>query len=222
MVSPVLANLFMHYAFGSWLEREFPAVEFERYADDAVVHCVTEQQAREVWAALSERMDSAGLRLHPDKTRIVYCKDSNRRAGFDCTSFTFLGYTFRPRGAKPGADGSIVTSFLPAIGPVALKDKSRQVRRWRIHRNTTTNLEELAEWINPIVRGWMNYYGEFNRTEMYPLLRRINTYLMRWARKKFTRLRAFKRFKSWWYRVVERNPDLFVHWKWMRAFSWTG
>jgi RNA-directed DNA polymerase len=221
-VSPVLANLFMHYAFDSWLEREFPTVEFERYADDAVVHCVTERQAREVWAALSKRMDSVGLRLHPDKTRIVYCKDSNRRAEFDCTSFTFLGYTFRPRGAKSGKDGSIFTSFLPAIGPVALKDKSRQVRRWRIHRNTTTNLEELAEWINPIVRGWMNYYGEFNRTEMYPLLHRINTYLMRWARKKFTRLRAFKRFKSWWYRVVERNPDLFVHWKWMRAFSWTG
>jgi RNA-directed DNA polymerase len=221
-VSPILSNAFMHYAFDSWLEREFPAVEFERFADDAVVHCVTERQAREVWAALSKRMESVGLRLHPDKTKIVYCKDSNRRADFDCTSFTFLGYAFRPRESKSGKDGSIFTSFQPAISPVALKDKSRQVRRWRIHRRITTNLEELAEWINPIVRGWMNYYGEFNRAAMYSLLRRINTYLVRWARKKFTRLRAFKRFKIWWDRIVERKPDLFAHWTWMRAFSWIG
>ncbi len=127
-------------------------MEFERFADDAVVHCVTERQAREVWAALSERMESVGLRLHPDKTKIVYCKDSNRRAEFAGTSFTFLGYTFRPRESKSGKTGAIFTSFQPAISPVALKDKSQQVRRWRIHRKTTANLEDLAEWINPIVR----------------------------------------------------------------------
>jgi RNA-directed DNA polymerase len=221
-VSPILANIFMHYAFDSWLEREFPAVEFERFADDAVVHCVTERQAREVWVALSERMESVGLRLHPDKTKIVYCKDGNRRAEFASTSFTFLGYTFRPRESKSGKTGSIFTSFQPAISPVALKDKSRQVRRWRIHRHTTTNLEELAEWINPIVRGWMNYYGEFNRFEMYSLLQRVNTYLMRWARKKFKRLRTYKRFKAWWQGLVAREPEMFAHWAWMRAFSWIG
>jgi RNA-directed DNA polymerase len=221
-VSPVLANTFMHYAFDTWLEREFPTVEFERFADDAVVHCVTERQAREVWAALSERMESVGLRLHPDKTKIVYCKDSNRRAEFAGTSFTFLGYTFRPREAKSGKTGTVFTSFQPAISPVALKDKSQQVRRWRIHRKTTANLEDLAEWINPIVRGWMNYYGEFNRFEMYSLLRRINTYLMRWVRKKFKRLRTYKRFKVWWQGLVAREPDMFVHWAWMRAFSWIG
>jgi RNA-directed DNA polymerase len=221
-ISPILANTFMHYGFDTWLEREFPTVEFERFADDAVVHCVTERQAREVWAALSEGMESVGLRLHPDKTKIVYCKDSNRRAEFVSTSFTFLGYTFRPRESKSGKNGTIFTSFQPAISPVALKDKSQQVRRWRIHRNTTTNLEELAEWINPIVRGWMNYYGEFNRFEMYSLLQRVNTYLMRWARKKFKRLRAYKRFKVWWQGLVEREPEMFAHWAWMRAFSWIG
>jgi RNA-directed DNA polymerase len=190
-VSPVLANLFMHYAFDSWLEREFPTVEFERFADDAVVHCVTERQARQVWAALSERMESVGLRLHPDKTKIVYCKDKNRRQEFECTSFTFLGYTFRPRQAKSGKTGRYFASFQPAISPVALKDKSRHVRQWRIHRHTTDNLADLAEWINPIVRGWMNYYGAFYRSELYGLLQRINTYLMRWARKKFKRLRVY-------------------------------
>src|SRR6266571_3987591 len=128
-------------------------------ADDAVVHCVTERQAREVWAALSERLESVGLRLHPDKTKVVYCKDSNRRRDFGCTSFTFLGYEFRPRKSRSERNGSIFTSFQPAISPVALKDKSQQIRRWRIHLRTTRNLEELAEWINPVVRGWMNYYG---------------------------------------------------------------
>ncbi len=221
-VSPVLANTFMHYAFDSWLEREFPTVEFERFADDAVVHCVTERQAREVWAALSARMESVGLRLHPHKTKIVYCKDSNRRAEYADTSFTFLGYTFRPRESKSSRNGTIFTSFQPAISPMALKDKSQEVRRWRIHRKTTTNLEDLAEWINPIVRGWMNYYGEFNRFELYSLLRRINTYLMRWARKKFKRVRTYRRFKVWWAGLVERQPTMFAHWAWVRVFSWIG
>ena len=218
-VSPVLANLFMNYAFDWWLERKFPTVEFERFADDAVVHCVTERQAREVWAALSERLESVGLRLHPDKTKIIYCKDRNRRRDFDCTSFTFLGYEFRPRESRSGKSGSIFTSFQPAISPVALKDKSQQIRRWRIHLRTTRNLEELAEWINPVVRGWMNYYGRFNRREMYSLLRGINTYLMRWARKKFKRLRAYKRVKAWWKRLAGRQPEMFAHWAWMRAFT---
>jgi RNA-directed DNA polymerase len=121
-VSPVLANLFMHYAFDSWMEREFPAVEFERYADDAVVHCATERQAREVLAALTERMKEVGLRLHPDKTKIVYCKDSRRRGSYEHTTFTFLGYTFRPRKARY-PDGKAFTSFL--ADPYARQGRSR-------------------------------------------------------------------------------------------------
>ncbi|HZM75851.1 MAG TPA: group II intron reverse transcriptase/maturase, partial [Candidatus Limnocylindrales bacterium] len=221
-VSPVLANLFMHYAFDSWLEREFPAVEFERFADDAVVHCATERQARQVWAALADRLESVGLRLHPDKTKIVYCGDSNRKRKFDCISFTFLGYAFRPRESKSGKTGAIFTSFQPAMSPVALKSKSQELRRWRIHKRTAMDLGKLAEWLNPIVRGWMNYYGEFNRSEMYSLLERINTYLMRWARKKYKRLRTWKRFKAWWRGLIGREPELFAHWVWMRAYRWRG
>ena len=190
-------------------------------ADDVVVHCVSEAQARQVWAAIAERMESVGLRLHPDKTQIVYCGDSNRRREFECVSFTFLGYTFRPRESKSGKTGTIFTSFQPAMSPVALKSKSQELRRWRIHRRTSMDLRELAEWLNPIVRGWMNYYGEFNRFEMYSLLQRINTYLMRWARKKYKRLRSWKRFKAWWRGVTEREPELFAHWAWMRAYQWT-
>ena len=221
-VSPVLANLYLHYAFDSWLEREFPTVEFERFADDAVVHCVTERQARQVWAALADRLESVGLRLHPDKTKIVYCGDSNRRREFPCVSFTFLGYAFRPRESKSGKTGAIFTSFQPAMSPEALKSKGQELRRWRIHRRTSMDLRELAEWLNPIVRGWMNYYGEFNRFEMYSLLQRINTYLMRWARKKYKRLRSWKRFKAWWRGLTEREPELFAHWAWMRAYHWIG
>jgi RNA-directed DNA polymerase len=221
-VSPVLANLYLHYAFDAWLEREWPTVQFERFADDAVVHCVTERQAQQVQAALAEQLGSVGLRLHPDKTKIVYCKDSNRRSGYPLTSFTFLGYTFRPRESKAAKTGTIFTSFQPAMSPVALKAKSLELRRWRIHKRTAMDLRELSEWLNPIVRGWMNYYGEFNRPEMYSLLQRINTYLMRWARKKYKRLRTWKRFKAWWRGLIEREPELFAHWEWMRAYRWTG
>jgi RNA-directed DNA polymerase len=151
-VSPVLANLFMHYAFDTWLAREFPAVEFERFADDAVVHCATERQAREVLEALQNRMEQAGLRLHPAKTRIVYCKDGQRRGSHEHTSFTFLGFTFRARAAR-GKNGKKFTSFLPAASKDALNKMSAEVRRWRLHRRTWHTIASLAREINPIVRG---------------------------------------------------------------------
>jgi hypothetical protein len=110
------------------------------------------------------------------------------------------------------------TAFLPAISKDALNDKSRTLRRWRLHLRTTSNLAELAEWMNPVIRGWMNYYGKFYRTELDALLRRINTYLMRWARRKFKRLRAFKRFKAWWHGLLKREPNLFAHWAWTTEF----
>ena len=113
-------------------------------------------------------------------------------------------------------------SFQPAMSPTALKAKSQELRGWRIHRRTAMDLGDLAEWLNPIVRGWMNYYGQFNRAEMYSLLERVNTYVMRWARKKYKRLRNWKRFKAWWRGVTEREPELFAHWEWMRAYRWRG
>jgi RNA-directed DNA polymerase len=211
-VSPVLANLFMHYASDLWLDREFPAVTFERYADDAVVHCATERQAREVLAALEQRMAEVGLQLHPDKTRIVYCKDGKRRRR-DCaeTSFTFLGYTFRARNTLNRSGTSMFTGFLPAVSKDALKRMSGEVRSWRIHLRTATELQDLAAWINPIVRGWMTYYGRYYRTALDRLLRRINTYLMRWAQQKYRRLRPFRKARRWWQDLTERQPHLFAH-----------
>jgi RNA-directed DNA polymerase len=218
-VSPVLANLFMHYAFDLWLGREFPTVQFERYADDAVVHCATERQARQVRAALETRMVEVGLQLHPVKTKIVYCKDDNRRGSAEHTSFTFLGYRFCPRTVR-SKHGRLFTAFVPAISPEALVKISGEVRRWRLHQRTGHDLNDLAERINPMVRGWMNYYGRFFRSELHPLLKRINGYLVRWARKKYRRLAPFKRVKRWWDDLVHRNRALFAQWRWTGTFDW--
>jgi group II intron reverse transcriptase/maturase len=213
-VSPVLANLFLHYAFDAWMTREFPGVRFERYVDDAVVHCVSEAQARTVLAALQERMAQVGLTLHPDKTRIVYCKDGRRRGSGEHTSFTFLGYTFRARGVRTKT-GRMMTGFTPAISKDALNKLSAQVRSWRLHRRTGLSEADLARWINPIVRGWMNYYGAFYRSALYPLLTRINAYLLRWLRKKHPRLRGRKKAQDAWARACQQRPRYFAHWAWV-------
>ena len=215
-VSPVLANLFLHYAFDVWMAREFPTVRFERYVDDAVVHCVSERQARQVLAALTGRMAEVGLQLHPDKTRIVYCQDGKRRHAFEHTSFTFLGYTFRPRGAR-AKNGSMFVSFSPAISKDALKKIGQEVRSWRLHRRTPQSFSELARWVNPIVRGWMQYYGAFYRSALYPLLTRINAYLMRWVRKKYRRFQGRREFQQAWQRVTTQYPRFFAHWVWTTA-----
>jgi RNA-directed DNA polymerase len=210
----VLANLFLHYAFDLWMDREFPGCPFERYADDAIVHCKTRRQAEYVEARIAARMEEVGLRLHPDKTKIVYCKDSRRRGEHEHTSFTFLGYTFRPREAR-GKKGGSFTGFLPAISAEALKAKGDRLRELRIHRHTNLSLDDLAEWLNPIIAGWMNYYGRYYRTALYPLLRRVSIYLRRWAGKKYRRLRSYKRFKRWWDGLLVREPGLFAHWRWV-------
>jgi RNA-directed DNA polymerase len=220
-VSPILANLFMHFTFDNWMARHYPGVPFERYADDAVVHCASRRHAEAVLAGITERMGQVGLRLHPDKTRVVYCKDGRRRRGHEHTSFTFLGFTFRARKAVD-KHGETFTSFLPAMSTEALKAKSAELRAMRIHRRTTLSLDDLAEWLNPIVAGWMNYYGRFYRSAMSPLLIRVSTYLRRWAGKKYRRLRSHSRFRRWWTGLLDRQPRLFAHWRWVRFYSMPG
>ena len=163
-ISPLLANLFMHYAFDKWMDREYPGCPFERYADDVVVHCDTEQQARQLWAGLVERLGSLGLELHPDKTKIVYCKDTKRRDEAEHTSFDFLGYTFRGRLAR-GRRGFFV-SFSPAMSPKAKQAIGEQIRDWHLNRRSATDLAGLARAINARIRGWFNYYGAFYRSDL--------------------------------------------------------
>jgi RNA-directed DNA polymerase len=215
-VSPVLANLFLHYTFDAWMAREFPSVTFERYVDDVVVHCVSKSQATVVVQAIADRMAEVGLRLHPDKTKIVYCKDGKRRGSHEHTSFTFLGFTFRARAARD-RHGKNFTSFLPAVSKDALNKMSAEVRSWRLHLRTGHTLAEVARRINPIVRGWLQYYGAFYHSALYRLLLRINAYLMRWIRRKYKRLRAFTKAKRCWERMTKRSPRLFAHWRWIRT-----
>ena len=174
------------------------------------------RQAEYVLAGIAARTEEVGLRLHPDKTRVVYCKDSNRRAEHEHTSFTFLGFTFRPRKTR-NKKGAQFTSFMPAMSTEALKAKSARLRELRIHRRTDLTLNDLAEWLNPIVAGWMHYYGRYYRAVMDPLLRRVNLYMRRWAGKKYRRLRTHKRFKRWWTGLLTREPGLLAQWKWVRS-----
>jgi RNA-directed DNA polymerase len=216
-VSPVLANLFMHYAFDLWLTREFPGCPFERYADDAVVHCRPKAQAEAVLDALRNRMEQVGVRLHPDKTRIVYCKDGRRRGSHEHTEFTFLGFTFRARGMRT-RHGDVFTGFGPAASKDAIKKMSEQVKSWRLHRLTGHAIGEIAREINPVIRGWVQYYGRFYKSELYPTLYRINDYLVRWMRKKYRRLRPLKKAERAWKRLISQYPVLFPHWQWTRSF----
>jgi RNA-directed DNA polymerase len=217
-VSPVLANLFMHYAFDAWMAREFPDCPFERYADDAVVHCRSLEAAREVRAALEERMSQVGLELHPEKTRIVYCKDGNRRGPWDGpSSFDFLGFTFRARSVK-GRHGRF-TGFGPAISDRARARISAEVSGWRLHRHVSLTDRELAAMVTPRIRGWMNYYGRFYRSGLYPLLARVNYHLQKWLRRKYRRLRPVKAMRAAWDRVTAQCPWLFPHWRWV-TWAW--
>jgi len=210
-ISPLLANLFMHYAFDRWMAREHPGCPFERYADDIVAHCDSEDQARSLLAAIAERLGVVGLELHPDKTRIVFCKDANRLGTSEHTSFDFLGYTFRGRLAR-GPRGFFV-SFSPAMSTKAKKAVGQKVWAWHLNRRTGTDLSGLAEDINPHVRGWINYYGALYRSELHSLARRIDEHLVRWTMHKFKRLRG-KPSRAWdWVAAArQRQPKLFAHW----------
>ncbi len=213
-ISPVLANLFLHYGLDAWMVREFPAVAFERFADDAVIHCVSERQARFVRDAVACRLAEVGLELHPDKTRIVYCKDSNRRGTYEHVSFTFCGYMFRPRKTANKSRGVTFTGFLPAVSPGKLTAMSRRAASWRLHRRVNLTLDDLAEEVNPVMRGWLAYYAAFYPDAVTPLCHRIDLHLVRWARWKYKRLeRSGPRARTWLRGVRSREPELFVHWR---------
>jgi RNA-directed DNA polymerase len=214
VVSPLLANLFLHYAFDHWMQRTFPRVPFERYADDAIVHCRSERQARMVLEAIRRRFEECGLELHPTKTQIVYCKDDDRHGEYERVAFDFLGYTFQPRRAK-NRYGKFFMSFLPAMSTKAAKAVRATIREWRL-ASTRNNqrLEDLARLVNPVVRGWMNYYGRFYRSKCIQVLRHLNVALAAWARRKYKRLRRRERASMQWLGcIARRDPKLLVLWQ---------
>jgi len=212
VIGPVLMNLFMTYAFDKWMEREHPNNPFSRYADDAVAHCRSEAEAKKLLAAIEERLKECKLELHPEKSGIVYCRDSNRRKDYPKVSFTFLGYEFRPRIAK-SRDGKAWTNFLPAISASAKKRIRHVIREWNLPRQTSVSLNELARRYNAHILGWMNYYSHFYKSALYRLYDHIDQKLVRWAQRKYRKLAGKQeRARAWLEKVVRRQPRLFVHW----------
>ena len=204
-ISPLLANVFLHYGFDSWMAREYPGCPFERFADDAVIHCVTERQALEVRDAVGHRFAGIGLTLHPDKTKIVFCKDGKRRRDFPVWSFTFCGYEFRPRRSFNKETREAFTNFLPAAAPGKITEIGRKVVSGKLHRRTNLTLDAIAKEVNPVVGGWLAYFTAFYSTAVKPLCKRVDRILVRWAMNKYKRLkRSVKRAREWLLMVRKR------------------
>jgi len=213
-ISPLLANLFMHYAFDEWMRRECPHIAFERYLDDVVVHCATEGEAREVLDAIEGRLGQCGLALHPEKTKIVYCQDSDRKGKYPNVQFDYLGYRFQPRRAR-SRYGKFFVSFLPAVSPLAANRIRAIIRSWRIPgTRNNQSLEDLAALLDPYVRGWMNYYGRFYRSKIVQVLRYVNEILVRWVLRKYRRFRRKERRAAHWLsRIAARDPQVLALWQ---------
>ena len=212
VVSPILANLFLHYAFDAWVRRELPGVPFCRYADDGLLHCKSQKQAKFVMKRLTERLQACGLEVHPDKTRIIYCKDNNRRLSHEDICFEFLGYTFKPRRCV-NKKGELHPNFLPAISNASKKAINREIRSWHIQLKNDKSLVDLSKMFNPILKGWFNYYGRFYPSALGAIWKNFNMYLVRWVRRKFKSFSGHKRrARDYINRLARANPHLFVHW----------
>ena len=212
VVSPVLANLFLHYAFDLWMQREYPNIPFERYADDAICHCKSEAQALELRQVLERRLADCKLQLHPQKTKVVYCKDANRPENYQEQSFDFLGYTFRPRTAN-GRNSKRFLSFIPAVSQKAAKRMRQTVRGWRLHRRSDLELAEMAAWVRPVLTGWVRNYGRFYPSKLRAELRTIDAFIVRWVSRKYKRFHGHTMAAWDWLRSLKRrNPNLFAHW----------
>jgi RNA-directed DNA polymerase len=211
VISPLLANLFLHYAFDEWMKRHHPEVPFERYADDIICHCDSQAQAETLQAELQSRLAECGLQLHPEKTKIVHCADTHRPDQGRPCRFDFLGFTFKPRSA--GSQGGVFTTFSPAVSDKALVAMYREVRSWALGRRGQQSLEQLRAYIVPKVRGWVEYYGAFRPSTLYRGLRVLDEHLVHWARRKYKRLEKHcQRAWDWLKGLQEREPRLFPHW----------
>jgi RNA-directed DNA polymerase len=213
VISPLISNIFMHHVFDMWLQEEIRNIPFERYADDAIAHCRTEKQAKYVRDLIAKRLVQYGLELHPDKTRIVYCKDDLRRGSYEHEQFDFLGFLFRPRLSK-SKSGKHFVNFTPAVSEKARKAMSQEMRSWNIQLRSDKSIGDLALMFNKVVQGWINYYGRFYKSRLYPILRHLNDDLVIWARRKYKRLHCGnRRARVFIAQIARREPNLFAHWR---------
>lgn len=215
VIGPLLANLYLHYTMDKWLSIEFPQCSFIRYADDAIIHCRTQNEGQTVVKAVAKRLTQCGLEMHASKTKLVYCKDSNRKYDkhYPIISFDFLGFTFKPRLAQNSIRGEWFTNFLPAVSTKAMRSMNEKMREWEALKKTTNTLQDIAKEINPILRGWINYYGKFYKTKMTLFMHILNVKLATWARRKYKKLRASEmKAIRWLHQISVRRPNLFAHW----------
>ena len=213
VVSPLLANLFLHYAFDRWVSENLPGVPFCRYSDDGVLHCKSKAQAELVIQKLGNRFRECRLELHPEKTQIVYCRDSNRKGNYPVQRFTFLGFTFCARQAV-GKNGVWFTSFLPGVSRDALRNMRQTIRRWKLQFKNSLELADLSVQFNPILRGWQNYYMRFYGSAMSPVWQHMNHYLVHWMMRKYKQLKGHKTRACRTLRfLAKEKPNLFAYWK---------
>lgn len=213
VISPLLANLFLHYVFDKWMVRENPHNPWARYADDGIAHCRSLSEAENLLRKLDKRFKECNLELHSDKTQIVYCKDDDRKGDYPVIKFDFLGYTFRPRRSK-NKYGKHFINFTPAVSNAAQKAMRQKIHDWRMHLKPDKDLEDLSRMFNPVIQGWMNYYGHFYGSAMSPVLRHFNNALVHWARRKYKKLsRHRRRAEHWLGRIARRELKLFTHWR---------
>jgi group II intron reverse transcriptase/maturase len=214
VVSPLLANLFLHYAFDLWMARTHPELPWCRYADDGLVHCRSEQEAQAIKAWLQARLAECHLEMHPTKTKIVYCKDGRRKGKYPNRSFDFLGYCFRPRLVKNSRRGTLFWSFTPAVSRAALTAMRQEIRETNFRNRTQIALGDIARGLNPVLRGWMEYYGRYNPSALYPVFRQVNRTLVAWAMRKYKHLAGHRTRASLFLEsIAEKNPRLFAHWQ---------
>ena len=214
VIGPVLANLYLTYVFDLWMKKNYPDIPFERYADDTICHCQTQQQAEELKATLIKRFEECKLKLNEEKTKIVYCKDSNRKGDYAETSFDFLGYTFRGRAARNRKTHQVFTAFLPAMSKKALGKKKEEIKSWKWLRNYHLDMQYLSAEMDKVVRGWIEYYTKFGRTEFHRLTNYLNDRIVCWARRKYKRFKGKKtKAREWLVRLAATKQSLFYHWK---------
>jgi group II intron reverse transcriptase/maturase len=214
VVSPIMANLFMHYTFDLWMTRTHPNLPWCRYADDGLVHCRNEREAQALRAELQARLAQCHLEMHPTKTKVVYCKDGHRQGKYPNVKFDFLGYCFRPRLVRSVRDNSLFCGFNPAVSPSALQAMRQTIRDLNLRRQTQLSLQDIARQLNPLLRGWIAYYGRYAPSALHPLLRYVNQTLVAWARRKFKRFQRHTTPASQFLiRLAQKRVDLFVHWK---------
>ncbi|MCX7119954.1 MAG: group II intron reverse transcriptase/maturase [Legionellales bacterium] len=214
VISPCCSNLFLHYVFDKWMQQHYPNIPWCRYADDGLLHCNTEQQAMEMMDSLRERFTECGLQMHPDKTKIVYCKDSSRKSRYQNTSFDFLGYTFRGRRVMHVKTNRMFVGFNPAVSKASKQSMRNKIREKKWHLASDLDIKDIAAQWNPVLKGWSNYYGHYYRSELDSVWRYFNTVLASWARRKYKKLhRSRMQSGKFIERMARKRADLFVHWK---------